>query len=71
MGVYFAAPLQTHQSPPEDERPKVYECNDCECDIKDGDGYYVVNGEIYCDECVEHNHHYAEAQEDYWEDDEE
>ena len=69
MGVYFPTPLQTHQAPPEEEHPKVYECNDCECDIRDGEGYYVVKGEIYCDRCVERNHHYAEAQYDYWEDD--
>lgn len=57
-------------SPPGDDRRKVYECNDCECSIMDGDGYYVVNGETYCDECVERNHHYAESHDDYWEDDE-
>ena len=42
MGVYFPCPLQTHQAPPEDDRPKIYECNDCGEDIRDGDGYYIV-----------------------------
>lgn len=69
MGVYFPCPLQTHQAPPEDDRPKIYECNDCGEDIRDGDGYYIVKGEYYCDNCVERNHHYAH-EDDYWEDEE-
>lgn len=69
MGAYFPTPLQSHEHPPEDDRPKVYECNDCGEDIRDGDGYYIVKGEYYCDVCVERNYYYAEA--DYWEDDEE
>lgn len=57
-------------NPPEDNRPKVYECDDCGEDIRDGDGYYVVKGERYCDDCVERNHHYAYADDYDWEDDE-
>lgn len=63
MSVYFATPLQTHTAPPEDTRPVVYECEECEEPIRDGDGYYVVGNKRYCDNCVERNHHYAEHEE--------
>ena len=56
-------------TPPEDERPVVYECNDCNDPIRNGDGYYIVKGEYYCDNCVERNHHYAEKNIDYSEED--
>lgn len=56
-------------TPPEDDRKKVYDCNDCGCDIMEGDGYYVVKGDVYCDNCIEHNHNYAELCSHYWEDD--
>ncbi len=70
MNNYFPCPLQTHQAPPEDDRKKIYECNDCESDICEGDGYYTVNGERYCENCVERNHHYAEKPSDCWENEE-
>lgn len=56
-------------TPPEDYRKKVYDCNDCGGDIMEGDGYYVVKGDVYCDNCIEHNHNYAELYDDYLEDD--
>lgn len=56
-------------NPPEDTRPVVYECNDCGEPIRDGDGYYLIKGNYYCDNCVERNHHYAENEEEWLEDD--
>ncbi len=69
MNIYFNTPLQDYCAPPDDDRPEVYECHECGEPIRDGDGYYLIDEEYYCDNCVERNHSYAEYEPDYWEDD--
>lgn len=67
MGAYFPTPLQSHEPPPEDDRPKVYECNDCGESIRERDFYYSPDGDsVYCEYCFDASYRCA-----YYDDDEE
>lgn len=50
-----------------DCRPVVYQCEECGEPIREGDGFYVVNDDYYCENCIERNHYYADV--NVWEDD--
>jgi hypothetical protein len=40
----------------------IYQCNECEEPIREGEFYYALNGECYCERCVERNRYYAEKE---------
>lgn len=44
------------------ERKMVYLCECCLEPIRDGDGYYFVGGNCYCDNCIERNRFIAESE---------
>lgn len=40
-------------TPPECNEKPMYECCVCGSEIYEGDEYYEINGDIYCEECIE------------------
>jgi hypothetical protein len=38
-------------------------CSECGCKIYLGEGYYKVDGETYCEDCMMGFHRYAEMEE--------
>lgn len=38
----------------------VYQCNECEEPIREGEYYYALGGDCYCENCVERNRYLAE-----------
>jgi len=42
------------------EPTAVYVCKSCGAEIHEGEYYYVVGGEPYCDDCVSNDIAYAE-----------
>lgn len=63
--------VECHQTPchprcpnaPEPE--KVFICSGCGDYIYDGDWYYDVLGEQFCENCMESCYHQAEAEDEY------
>ncbi len=70
MSEYLLTTLQDHCAPPEPEMPPiVYECHGCGEPIYDNQGYYLVNDETYCENCIERNYHTAYYEPDWGDDD--
>lgn len=44
------------------EPPAVTECIHCGEKIYEGDGYYNVDGEPWCEDCISDCHHIAEGE---------
>ena len=40
----------------------VYQCNECGEPIRQGEFYYALDGECYCENCVERNRYVAETE---------
>lgn len=49
--------------------PVIYQCNECEEPIREGEYYYALGGECYCENCVERNRYVAETEKNnnFWE----
>jgi hypothetical protein len=45
----------------------VYQCNECEEPIREGEFYYALKGECYCERCVSRNINKAEKEINYLE----
>lgn len=57
--INFALLEDEFLEPPDDER--TFEiCDECGCDIKYGDKYFVVFGKPLCEDCIEDCIRYAE-----------
>lgn len=48
--AYF--PEDNYYNPPEDERHIIKRCIQCGEDIREGDYYYDIDGEAWCEDCV-------------------
>ena len=42
-----------------EKRRVVHECENCECEICEGDEYFEINGECYCPDCIKEFMRYA------------
>jgi hypothetical protein len=51
------------QCPNAPDPPMVYKCINCGEKILEGDGYYDIDGEIWCEDCIEDCHREAEVEE--------
>lgn len=49
--------------PNADEPPAVFICSGCGKNILDGEGYYDVLGEQFCENCIDDSYHVAELEE--------
>ena len=47
------------------EPPVVCECDNCGKEIRDGETMWEFNIGIVCEECVDRNRKYAEAEDDF------
>lgn len=45
--------------------PAVFICSNCGRDIRDGDPYWDILGEQFCEKCIKSFEHTAEAEVDY------
>ena len=51
---------------PNSEGPRVvFTCSNCDGDIHEGDDVWNINGEPWCEECIDNAHEHAEW-EDEW-----
>lgn len=39
-------------TPPEEPKPKAY-CSHCDKDLYEGDALYDINGEYWCEDCLD------------------
>ena len=39
-------------TPPEEAKPKAY-CSHCDKDLYEGDALYDINGEYWCEDCLD------------------
>ena len=46
------------------EPPVAHRCVFCGCEIYEGEGYYDLDGEPWCEVCVKQCHTYAEREEE-------
>lgn len=42
-------------NPPEDDEKPVCRCCDCDTEIYEGDDYYEIDGNAYCETCMVDN----------------
>lgn len=47
------------------EPPVVFTCWNCGREIREGEDVYDINGEHWCQECIDDAHKYAELEDDY------
>lgn len=48
-----------YQGPAEPTERPILRCDACDCDIYEGETYYNINGEKWCESCVKDNSHIA------------
>lgn len=54
--MYFTP--EPYLEPPEDTRPVCYTCSCCGEPIREGDEYWELMGQHFCESCIDDAHHY-------------